>query len=95
MSDERGVVGDEARQLLSEAYRARRAAIRTRAVLSLFFSTLGIGFTVLYFGAQLLRGVIVIGGESLIVAALGIFSVAWFFKGLFRLLTGNTSGPVD
>ena len=95
LHDEKGITGADAERLLSEANAARRKSVRVSAFLRMLFSTVGIAVTAFYFYPQFTGLVIVYGKGPALMAGLGLTSSAYFFRSLWRFVTGKTSGPID
>lgn len=89
------ITDSEADTLLTDAHRAKRKAVRGRALLTLVFSSLGILFAAGFVGLQLWAGLFVIGYGSVLVIAVGFISIGVFFRSLVLLLTGRTEGAVE
>lgn len=88
------ISGKDADRMLLVALRKRKLAVRERAVYGLLISGIGIIATGVPIALE------VVGGVFMVVKTLGlvagfVVSVYWFFKYLFRLITGNTRSPVD
>ena len=94
-----GIVGTEAEQLLTDAYRARRKAVRGRALIRLVLSAVGIALVAGFFYVRFFSGAIFYGARSIIATVfafgIGAFSVSTFVRSLARLLTGEAPGSVD
>ena len=94
LQERHGITDEAANDLLAEGYRAKRAAVRNKALVHLAFSTFGIlvagGFILLQATGRFL----VVGYGTILLVLIGFVSVATFFRSLFRLLTGNTQGSV-
>lgn len=84
LQERHGITDIAAHELLSGAYQAKRAAVRSKAPLYLVFSIPGMLLALLFVVLQSMGRFIVVGYGSLLV----------FFRSLFRLLTGHTQGSV-
>ena len=93
--EEKGIVGTEADDLLAKAWETRRKAIRTRALMTLMLSIVGMMVSAGYVISQVMGPLIVIGYGSFLLIALGVISLFWFFKSLYRLAAGKSIGSVD
>jgi len=92
---EHDITGSDADALLVDAHRAKRKAVRAKALIMLIFSALGILFAGGFVAIQLWERLFVIGYGSVLVIGIGFASVASFFRSLVLLLTGETEGSVD
>ena len=99
LREEHGIEGAEAGQLLADAYRARRRAIRQRALWMLAFSSLGIALVTGFVFVRFFSGAVFGGVHAEIanaaVVGVGAVSVTAFFRSLARLFTGDAEGSVD
>jgi|GEM_PF-2203571 len=95
LAEKQGVTGDEADELLASAHLARRAAVRTKAIIMMATSALGILLAGAYVSLQVFAGVFVIGWGSMVILGIGFASAGIFFRNLWRLLTGQMLGSVD
>ncbi len=100
LQEQHAVTGVKADQLLAEALTIRRRAVRTRALIRLVLSAIGIAISASVIWMRFLGGPMIfvsvqsfVGG--LLLIALGIYSIGIFFRSLSRLLTGEMSGSVD
>ena len=87
--------GDEAQALMSAAHRAKRKAVRSKALLTLVFASFGILLAVGFVGLQLWEGLFVIGYGSILVMVVGFVSIGVFFRNLHLAFSGETDGAVD
>jgi hypothetical protein len=88
-----GIEGDEADAIVLEALSARRSAIRKKALLGLVVAAIGLAVPVAYFAIQGFVGFVVIGLGPIFMALLGLASLSMAGRSLYRLLTGEVSGP--
>jgi hypothetical protein len=88
-----GIEGDEADAIISDAVSARRSAIRKKASLALLFAAIGLAVSVTYFAIQGFVGFVVIGFGPILMALLGVASLSMAGRSVYRLLTGEASGP--
>ena len=80
---------------IRDARRAKRKAVRGKAVLTLVFSLLGLLLAGGFVGLQLWAGVFVIGYGSVLIIVVGFVSIGVFFRNLVLLMTGHAEGAVD
>ncbi len=95
LEEKHAIAGEEAEVLLAGAHRARKAAVRKKAIITLVISTFGIALAGGFIGLQLMGGVFVIGRGSILLIGIGIFSLGVFLRNLWRLISGQTLGSVD
>ena len=95
LRESHGITGSDADSLLSDAHRAKRKAVRGRAILTLIFSLLGIFLAVGFVGLQLWEGLFVIGYGSLVIIGIGFVRIGVFCRSLMLLFTGHTEGSVE
>ena len=99
LSEEHGITGAGADQLLADAFRARTSAIRGRALMRLVLSILGILLVGAFIYVRFLSGAIFYGSGAIISAALALaiggVSIVTFVRSVAHLLTGETHGSVD
>jgi hypothetical protein len=88
-----GIEGDEANSIIADAVIGRKSAIRKKASISLVFAVIGLAVSVTYFALQGLVGFVVIGVGPILMALLGLASVAMTGGSVHRLVTGETTGP--
>jgi hypothetical protein len=92
---QKGIGGAEADRLLANARRSRARAIRVRALWTLLFAVIGLVVPVWYFGLQMSANVIVVGRASAVMFALAMTCLYYLLRSLYRILRGETVGPVD
>jgi hypothetical protein len=95
LAEQHQITGPEAEALLAAAHRAKRKAVRAKALVALVCSLFGVlllvGICFLQiWGFHLFR----IRGMGLAVS-LGVASLWVFIRSLYLLLTGRTDGSVD
>jgi hypothetical protein len=95
LQEQHRITGSEAEALLTEAHRAKRRAVRSKALLTLIFSLFGILLAGGFVGLQLWEGLFVIGRGSILLIVVGFISIGAFCRSLVLLLTGHTDGSVD
>jgi hypothetical protein len=95
LQERHGITDSSANDLLVEAHRAKRAAVRSKALLYLVLSIPGMLIPLACFVLQGMGGFVVIGYGAVLLFFLGFISLGVFFRSLFRLLTGHTQGSVD
>lgn len=88
-----GIEGDEAEAIISDAVSARRSAIRKKALLALVFAVIGLAIPVAYFAIQGFVGFVVIGFGPIFMALMAVASLSMAGRSIYRLVTGNASGP--
>jgi hypothetical protein len=88
-----GIEGDEADAIIADAVKARKSAIRKKASIGLVFAAIGLAVSVTYFAIQGFVGIVVIGFGPILMALLGLASLAMVARSVHRLLTGEASGP--
>lgn len=91
---EHGIEGDEAETMIGDAVRARRSAIRKKASLGLVFALVGFAIPIAYFAIQGFVGFVEIGFGPISMLSLALASVSMAGRSLYRIFTGNASGPV-
>ena len=89
-----GIEGVEAEAIVSDAIIARRSAIRKKALLALMFALIGLAIPVAYFAIQGFVGFVVIGFGPIFMALIGFTSLSVAGRSIYRLCTGEASGPV-
>ena len=89
-----GIEGDEADAIISDAIAARRRAIRNKALLGLVFALIGLAIPTTYFAIQGFVGFVVIGFGPIFMGMLGFASLAMAGRSTYRLVTGESPGPV-
>jgi len=90
-----GVSGAPAENLVEEAFRARSAAIRRRAIMMLIFSSAGLVLLGSFYAFQFYGRVIVVGWGALVVGGLTLYSFWIFLRCCWRLLSGKARGGVE
>ena len=95
LQDRHGIKEGEADTLLKEAHQAKRKAVRSKALLSVAFSSLGILLAAGFVALQVWEGLFVIGYGSILIIGIGFVSIGVFCRSLVSLLTGQTKGSVD
>lgn len=99
LQEEHGIEGLETDQLLAEAYRARRKAIRKRALVRLIFSAIGIALVVGFVFVRFFCGYVFVGVRAILATIfainIGFLSVGTFFRSIARIVTGDATGSVD
>ena len=95
LQERHGITDAAANDFLAEAYRAKRAAVRWKALLYLAFSVPGMLAAVLFVVLQCMGNFVVVGSGAGLILFLGFISIGVFVRSLFRLLTGHTEGSVD
>ena len=88
------IEGDEADAIVSNAIEARRSAVRKKASLGLVFALIGLAVPVAYFAIQGFVGFVVIGFGPIFMALVALASLSMAGRSVYRLLTGEASGPV-
>lgn len=88
-----GIEGAEAESIIAEAVSARRSAIRKKASLALAFAVIGLAIPVAYFAIQGFVGFVVIGFGPIFMALVALGSLSMAGRSIYRLITGNASGP--
>ncbi len=94
LENDMGITGPEAERILAEAHRARKKAVRSKALVSFVFSMIGVAVVLVYFGAQAYFGFMLVGPAVLAVMALALASLIGAIVSGLQLLTGRKSGPV-
>jgi hypothetical protein len=95
LQEKHGIVDERAEAMLVEAHRAKRKAVRVKALFTLVFSALGLVIAGGFIGLQIWDGIFVIGRGTLMVDAIALTCLAAFFRSLMLLFTGRTDGSVD
>ena len=90
-----GIAGSQADDLLRQAHRAKRKAVRIKALMMLAFSGCGILLAAGFIGLQVWSGVIRIGFSSAAAIVIGCVSTTAFVRNLWLLVTGKLEGSVD
>ncbi len=90
-----GITDTSANELLADAHRAKRAAVRSKALLYLVLSIPGMLLALAFVVLQGMGRFVIVGYGSVLVFVLGFVSLGVFFRSLLRLLTGHTQGSVD
>jgi hypothetical protein len=85
LQEQHRITGSEAEALITEA----RRAVRSKALLTLIFSLLGILLAGGFVEVQFRDGLVVIGRGSVLLVVFGCFSFGVFCRSLVRLLTGS------
>jgi hypothetical protein len=89
------IVGAEAEALLAEAHRARRKAVRSRALVMLICSGLGLLGVIGFFALQYMSDRIWVGYGPILVTGFGLTCLGLVIRSVQRLLSGEHDGPVD
>jgi hypothetical protein len=95
LHERHGITADAANEILADAHRGKRAAVRSKALLYLIFSIPGMLLPIVFFLPQGMGGFIVVGYGSVLIYIFGFISLGVFFRSVYRLLTGHTQGSVD
>ena len=95
LRQQHGVSGAPAENLVEEAFRARSAAIRRRAIMMLIFSSIGLVLFGSFYAFQFYGRVIVVGWGALVVGGLTLYSFWIFLRSCWRLLSGKARGGVE
>jgi hypothetical protein len=95
LEQKHGITDSEAALLLADAHRAKRKAVRSKALVSLVCASFGILLAGCFIGLQFVGHVVVIGYGSILIIALGVLSLGVFFRSLILLVTGRAEGSVD
>ncbi len=90
-----GIGGEEAEAMLTAAHVAKRKAVRTKALILIATSLVGIAFAGVFVGLQIYGGVFVIGKGSILILGVGVFSIGVFLRNVWRLFTGHMHGSVE
>jgi hypothetical protein len=88
-----GIEGDEADAIIAEALSQRRSTIRKRAALTLVVAVVCFSMPVAYFAIQGGVGFAVIGFGPILMALLALASLSVGGRSLYRIITGEASGP--
>lgn len=88
------ISGKDADRMLAIAQRKRKLAVRERAVYGMLISGVGMVATGVPTAFAAVGGVL-LGGRTLALLAVFCICAFWFLKCLLRLITGNTSAPID
>lgn len=88
-----GIEGDEAEAIILDAVAARRSAIRKKAMLALLFALVGLAVPTAYFATQGFVGFMVMGLGPIFMALLALASLSMAGRSIYRLITGDASGP--
>ena len=94
LQERHGITDDEAHEFLAEACRAKRAAVRHKALWRLGFSMAGLLLVGGFIFLQVAGSFVVVGYGTVLLVVLGITSLGVFFRSLFQLLTGRNQGSV-
>lgn len=95
LQERHGITDTAANELLANAHRAKRAAVRSKALLYLVLSIPSMLLALVFIALQGMGRFVVVGYGSVLIFVLGFVSLGVFFRSLFRLLTGRTPGSVD
>ncbi|MES2569324.1 MAG: hypothetical protein V4710_04635 [Verrucomicrobiota bacterium] len=95
LQERHGITGTAATGLLAVAHRAKRAAVRKKALLYLIFSIPGMLLALVFVILQVMGQFVILEHGSLLIIGLGFVSAGIFIRSVFRLLTGKTPGSVD
>ncbi len=95
LRQQHGISGAVAEKLIEDAFRARSAAIRKRAIMMLILSGIGLLIFGSFFVIQYFGRVIIVGWGSLVVAGLATYSGYVFLRSIWQLLSGRTRGGVE
>ena len=93
--DRHQISGTDADRLIATAHAAKRRAVRSKAMLRLAFSGLGILVPIAFFGIQITQGILVIGYGSFLMGVLGVSCLAMFVRSFARLATGRVDGSIE
>jgi hypothetical protein len=94
LKERHGITDTAADERLADAHEAKRAAVRSKALLYLVFSIPGMLLAVVFVVLQVMGRFVIVGYGSILVFVLGFVSLGVFFRSLFRLLTGHKQGSV-
>src|SRR5262249_2953320 len=83
------------RVMLVEAHRAKRKAVRVKALMTLIFSALGLMLAGGFIALQMSDGIYVISRGSFLVDAVGLACLGDFLRTPVLLFTGRTDRSVD
>src|SRR5438552_1666813 len=75
LRERHGITDDEADALLVEGHRAKRKAVREKALFTLAFASVGIVVAGGFVGLQLYEGLFVVGYGSILIICLGFASI--------------------
>jgi hypothetical protein len=89
-----GIEGEEADAVVADAVKARRSAIRKKAAIGFGFAVIGLAGSITYFAIQGFVGFMVIGFGPILMGLLGLACLSMAGRSVYRLLTGEASGPV-
>ena len=95
LQERHGIADAAANDLLAQAHRAKRVAVRRKSLLYLVFSIPGMLLALAFVVLQYMGRFVIIGYGSVLIFVLGFASLGVFFRSVFRLLTGHTEGSVD
>ena len=95
LQERHGITGHEADELLAMAHRAKRKAVRMKAVVMLVFSGCGILLAGGFIGLQLWSHVFRLGMPTAWALVIAFVSVPAFLRNLWLLFSGKMDGSVD
>jgi len=95
LQERHGITGRDADELLAQAHRAKRKAVRIKSIMTLVISGCGLfftgGFMILELGAHVLW----LGWISDAASVIACACLVAFVRSLWLLLTGRMEGSVD
>lgn len=89
------IAGEQAAEMLAAAHRAKRSAVRKKAIMMIVISSIGVIGVAWIIVAQFMSGYFVTEKGILGVYGVGLVSIGVFFRSLFQLITGHLDGSVD
>jgi hypothetical protein len=89
------MVGAAAEALLADAHRARRKAVRSRALVMLIFCSVGLLAVIGFFALQYMSDRIWVGYGPIVITGFGVSCLGLIIRSVQRLLSGEHDGPVD
>lgn len=99
LEEQHGITDADADQLLADAYRAKRRAVREHSLVRLIFSLIGMALVAGFFYVRYFNGMIFYGTWAWIATGLAVSiggtSVVTFFRSLARLVTGEAPVVVE
>jgi len=95
LEERHGITGSAADELLAEAHRAKRNAVRVKAFVMLAFSGCGILLSGGFIGVQIWAHFVWIGWVTAVAILVGVVSITTFLRNFWLLFTGRMEGSVD
>jgi hypothetical protein len=95
LSDKWAITGPVADNLIAEAHREKRKAMKGKALQTLGISAACFVVAAIYIGFQQAKGTLEMGGITVAAALIGVVSLVLLLKSLVHVMRGEGEGPAD